>query len=59
MWAPKLEIREALAVECDHFAECVRKLKKPLSDGEAGLSVVRLLEAASKSMAAHGQQMPV
>ena len=24
MWAPKLEMREALAVECEHFVDCVR-----------------------------------
>jgi predicted dehydrogenase len=59
MWAPKLDIREALAVECEHFAECVREQKPPQSDGAAGLRVVRLLEAASKSMAAHGQRTPV
>ncbi len=59
MWAPKLDIREALAAECEHIAQCVHEQKAPQADGEAGLSVVRLLEAASKSMAAHGQRTPV
>jgi predicted dehydrogenase len=59
MWAPKLELREALSVECEHFAECVRFKKVPLSDGHAGLQVVRLLEAASKSLAADGKRMTV
>lgn len=59
MWAPKLDIREALAAECEHIAQCVHEQKTPQSDGQAGLSVVRLLEAASKSMAAHGQRTPV
>jgi predicted dehydrogenase len=59
MWSPKLELREALAIECEHFAECVREQKPPLTDGEAGLRVVRILDAASKSLARQGQRMPV
>jgi predicted dehydrogenase len=59
MWAPKLELREALSVECEHFAGCVRFNKVPLSDGQAGLQVVRLLEAASKSLGSDGKKMNV
>jgi predicted dehydrogenase len=59
MWAPKLENREALAVECDHFVECVRFHKVPWSNAAAGLTVVRLLEAAAKSIAAGGARVPV
>jgi predicted dehydrogenase len=59
MWAPKLELREALAVECEHFVECVRFKKMPWSNAAAGLLVVRLLEAASKSLAAGGGSVPV
>jgi len=59
MWAPKLELREALAVECEHFVECVRFKKMPWSSAAAGLLVVRLLEAASKSLAAGGGSVPV
>jgi predicted dehydrogenase len=59
MWAPKLDLREALLVECAHFVECVRLKKPPLVGGEAGLAVVKLLEAASESLAANGKQTPV
>jgi predicted dehydrogenase len=59
MWAPKLELREALSAECEHFADCVRFNKVPLSDGHAGLQVVRLLEAASKSLGSDGKKMNV
>jgi predicted dehydrogenase len=51
MWAPKIENREALAVECEHFVECVRFHRVPWSNAAAGLSVVRLLEAAARSLA--------
>jgi predicted dehydrogenase len=59
MWAPKLELREALSTECAHFVDCVRFKKKPLSGGAAGLLVVKLLEAASESLAARGRMTAV
>ena len=59
MWAPKLEFREALAVECEHFVDCVRFHKVPCTDGAAGLMVVRLLEAASQSLADAGKRVAV
>ena len=37
-----------------HFAECVRDGKTPLTDGEAGLRVVRILDAAQRSVKAQG-----
>jgi predicted dehydrogenase len=33
-----------------HFCECIRAGKPSLTDGEAGLRVVRILEAATESM---------
>lgn len=59
MWAPKIEVREALSVECEHFVDCIRLRKKPITGGEAGLTVVRLLEAAGKSLAARGRRTAV
>ena len=50
MWAPKIDQTEALEVACQHFIECVRVGKRPLTDGYAGLRVVKLLEAAQQSM---------
>ncbi len=55
MWAPKLAVAEALSVEAAHFVECVSNSREPLTDGEAGLRIVRLLEAASASMASQGR----
>jgi predicted dehydrogenase len=59
MWSPKLELREALSVECEHFADCVRSKKTPRSDGESGLAVVKILEAASKSIANDGCRIAI
>jgi predicted dehydrogenase len=59
MWAPKIELREALSVECEHFVECVRFKKMPITGGAAGLTVVRLLEAASTSLAENGRRISI
>lgn len=50
MWAPRIDSTEALNVEVRHFAECVKHGKMPVADGAAGLRVVRVLEAATRSM---------
>jgi predicted dehydrogenase len=55
MWAPQLAVSEALSVEAAHFVDCIEQRARPVTDGEAGLRVVRLLEAASESMAARGR----
>ncbi|MEI6127423.1 MAG: Gfo/Idh/MocA family oxidoreductase [Pseudomonadota bacterium] len=47
---PGLKLNEPLMAECEHFIECVRSGKKPLTDGYDGLSVVKALEAATLSM---------
>lgn len=54
MWAPRLDNIEALTTEADHFVKCVRTGATPDSDGEAGLRVIRVLEAASESLRNHG-----
>jgi predicted dehydrogenase len=55
MWAPQLAVTEALSVEAAHFVDCVANSRVPLTDGEAGWRVVRLLEAATESMKKQGQ----
>jgi predicted dehydrogenase len=54
VWSPHLDQVEALQVMVQHFAECIRENKVPLTDGEAGLRVVRILEAAQRSIKAQG-----
>lgn len=50
MWAPKVEQIEALKFETQTFLECVQDGKIPINDGHAGLRVVKMLEAANKSL---------
>lgn len=54
MWAPKLEMTEALQTEALHFIHCIQQGEKPITDGEAGLQVVKILEAATQSMKKQG-----
>jgi predicted dehydrogenase len=51
---PKLDGAEPLRLECQHFIDCVRSRKAPLTDGRDGLRVVRVLAAAQASLEAHG-----
>ena len=50
VFIPKFKFREPLKVECSHFIDCIKKNKKPLSDGENGLEIVKILEAGQKSL---------
>jgi predicted dehydrogenase len=51
MWAPKVTQMEALAAETRYFIECINSGETPFNDGVAGLRVVKLLEAADRSLA--------
>jgi predicted dehydrogenase len=55
MFAPQLDVSEALKVEIQHFADCVKTGKEPITGGQAGLRVVRILESASLSMKHRGK----
>lgn len=55
MYAPALDITEALHTEMAHFVRCIEHKDDPITDGESGLRVVRILEAATLSMANNGR----
>lgn len=55
MWAPKLAVTEALRTEGEHFVDCVIHGKTPKTDGQLGLRVVELIEAACASMRRRGE----
>lgn len=59
MWAPRLDNTEALRAAADHFVDCISSGRVPDSDGEAGLRIVAMLEAAERSVRAHGQLVPI
>jgi predicted dehydrogenase len=56
---PHLKIDEPLRLECQHFLECIRERRQPLSDGADGLRVLKVLEAAQRSLKANGMPITV
>jgi UDP-2-acetamido-3-amino-2,3-dideoxy-glucuronate N-acetyltransferase len=46
----KLTPGEPLQAECSHFLECVATGKRPLTDGEEGLRVLRVLQRAQAAL---------
>lgn len=58
MRAPALDNREALATELKEIAGALRGGPLPPAMGEDGLEVVRVLEAAGKSLAQDGARIP-
>ncbi|MEP6921905.1 MAG: Gfo/Idh/MocA family oxidoreductase [bacterium] len=59
MWAPRLDATEALQTEALHFIDCIEHNAKPETDGEAGLRLVRIVEAAEKSLRARGELVQI
>lgn len=55
MWAPRVEQTEALGLETQYFIDCIVKDQKPFNDGVAGYRVVRMLEAADRSLKKKGE----
>jgi predicted dehydrogenase len=47
---PEYEQTEPLRTACEHFLYCIRNREKPRADGDAGLAVIEMLEAAERSI---------
>jgi predicted dehydrogenase len=54
IFIPKIPNVEPLAAELAHFVRVARGVEPPKSDGQDGVRVVRVLEAATRSLAAGG-----
>ncbi len=54
MFAPQLENSEALSLLTKEFVCAAHTGRQPLTDGNAGLEVIRILEAADKSLRGGG-----
>ena len=59
MWAPRLDATEALQTEAQHFIDCIENNRQPETDGQAGLRLVKIVEAAEKSLLARGQLVEI
>ncbi len=56
---PNVDMKEPIKLELQHLAECISQRKTPLTDGENGLHVVRVLEAAQKSLENNGERVMI
>lgn len=56
---PYVPFQEPLRVQCEHFVECIMTGSRPQSNGEVGAKVVRVLEAADRSLLNGGRREPV
>jgi predicted dehydrogenase len=54
VYAPYLKQEEPLKTECQHFLDCINNGTTPLTSGQKGLELVRILEASSKSLKTGG-----
>lgn len=52
--SPRIEISEPLKNQGKHFLDCVTRGQQPLSDGQAGLEVVQVMQAIDRSVAQNG-----
>ena len=59
MYSPKVNNIEALKQEAEYFLECIEKKVQPFNSGEAGLKVVRMLEATDKSLKNAGGKVKI
>jgi predicted dehydrogenase len=50
MYAPSISTDEALRRMVQHLLHCIREGRSPLTDGAAGLRIVKILSAAQKSI---------
>jgi predicted dehydrogenase len=56
---PYIKVSEPLRIECLHFLDCVKTRRKPVSDGMDGLRVIRVLDAAQRSLASNGDPVRI
>ncbi len=50
---------EPLRNECEHFLECIRSRREPLTDSASGIRVLRILKACQTSLQQDGKLVPI
>ena len=56
--SPVVPVSEPLKMQSGHFLHCIRRGEPPLTSGELGRNVVRVMEAVDRSIAGHGAPVP-
>jgi predicted dehydrogenase len=52
--SPRLDTTEPLYIECAHFLECIQSGREPDTSPRTGVEVVRVIQAAERSLRAGG-----
>lgn len=53
-----LQVDEPLKLECQHFIDCIKNSTIPSTDGEEGLRVLQVLDAAQRSLRSRAHTKP-
>ena len=56
---PRIDMREPLRLECQHFVDCIQHAQRPLSDGHNGVQVLRVLDAGQRSLERNGEPVTI
>jgi predicted dehydrogenase len=59
IYSPQIDGTEALLLVAKEFADCITEKRQPLTDGESALRVLRVLEAAERSIKADGANVRI
>jgi predicted dehydrogenase len=59
MWAPRIDLNEALSLMVGEFVDAIKTGRRPTTDGKSGLKVVKILEATQLSLAQNGAMIPL
>src|SRR5689334_8172000 len=57
-YIPYIKQEEPLKLSCQHFLECIQTSAQPLTGGQQGLELIKILEAASASLKMNGAPVP-
>ena len=59
VYSPRIDNKEPLSVMANHFIDCIKNNKKPLTDGYSGFRVVQVLESIQKSLKNDGNKVMI
>lgn len=54
LYSPYIKQDEPLKIECQHFIDCIQSGSAPITDGQQGLDIIRILEASTMSLRTNG-----
>jgi predicted dehydrogenase len=57
--SPPVQVAEPLRRQCEHFVQCITTGARPLTDGQAGLDVIKVMEGVDRSVESSGAPVPI